>query len=72
MRAMSPQKKLDKVFEMWETYMDIRIALVKRRYPHLTWEEARKKAVKQVLKIQLEKTEEERRIAEGYYRKQNR
>jgi len=49
LRRLSPEKKLKAVFEAWEFGFHLRVAGVRLRFPGLEEDEARRRAVAEIL-----------------------
>jgi hypothetical protein len=49
LRRLSPERKLKALFEAWEFGFSLRVAGVKIRFPDLTEDEARRRAVAEML-----------------------
>jgi len=49
LRRLSPARKLEVIFEMWEFGFKLRVAGVKDRFPGLTEDKARRRAVAEMV-----------------------
>jgi len=49
LRRMSPERKLRVIFDMWEYGFELRVAGVKLRFPEMSDDEARRRAVAEMV-----------------------